>query len=104
MHSAIWASATASDTSAGRRSDSTRSSTGSTAIRRRTLIYPRKWYSSQYIHGIRGDYAVSQKLTAYAGVDNLTDSLPPLDLVGDIAGEPFDSVGRYFYLGLTFDL
>lgn len=43
-------------------------------------------------------------MSVFGGIDNLTDSLPPLGLLGNAPGEPYDSVGRYFYLGLTFDL
>jgi outer membrane receptor protein involved in Fe transport len=66
-------------------------------------LYPRTWYPSELLHGIRGDYAVTERVSLYAGVDNLTDSLPPLGLLGDAPGEPFDSVGRYFYGGLMAD-
>jgi outer membrane receptor protein involved in Fe transport len=64
-------------------------------------IYPRIWYPSATIHAIRGEYLIGKKLSVYAGVDNLTDSLPPLGLLGDAPGEPYESVGRYFYAGLT---
>ena len=67
-------------------------------------IYPRKRYPSSSIHAIRGEYAIGGKLSVFGGVDNLTDSLPPLGLLGDFAGEPYDSIGRYFYLGLTFEM
>jgi outer membrane receptor protein involved in Fe transport len=67
-------------------------------------IYPRKQYPSESIHGIRGDYAATGAVSIYAGVDNLTDSLPPLGLLGDAPGESFDSVGRFFYLGVSVDL
>ncbi len=67
-------------------------------------IYPRVRYPSSSIHSIRGEYAIGEKLRVFGGVDNLTDSLPPLGLLGNAPGEPYDSVGRFFYLGLTFDL
>jgi len=65
--------------------------------------YPRKYFPEDYVHGIRGEYAFNEKLRGFAGVDNLTDSLPPLGLVGVYAGEPYDNVGRYIYLGMIFD-
>ncbi len=67
-------------------------------------IYPRIRYPSAGIHSIRGEYAVGEKLSVFGGVDNLTDSLPPLGLMGDAPGEPYDSIGRFFYLGLTYGL
>ena len=66
--------------------------------------YPQKYYPAAYWHSIRGEYAIGKSLRVYAGVDNLTDELPPLGLLGIYAGEPYDNVGRYFYLGMTFDL
>ena len=67
-------------------------------------IYPRVRYPSASIHSIRGEYAFGEKLAVFGGIDNLTDSLPPLGLMGDAPGEPYDSIGRYFYLGLTLNL
>ena len=67
-------------------------------------IYPRVRYPSASIHSLRGEYAVGENLSVFAGVDNLTDSLPPLGLLGDAPGEPYDSIGRYFYVGLNFAL
>jgi outer membrane receptor protein involved in Fe transport len=67
-------------------------------------IYPRKRYPSAAIHAIRGEYAFSDALRVFGGVDNLTDSLAPLGLLGNLPGEPYDTVGRYFYFGLTYDL
>lgn len=65
-------------------------------------IYPRRNYPSSTIHSIRGEYAIGEQVLVFAGVDNLTDSLPPLGLLGDAPGEPYDAIGRYFYVGLTF--
>ncbi len=67
-------------------------------------IYPRVRYPSSSIHSVRGEYAIGEQLSVFGGVDNLTDSLPPLGLMGDAPGEPYDSIGRYFYLGVTFDM
>jgi outer membrane receptor protein involved in Fe transport len=67
-------------------------------------IYPRKRYPSAAIHAIRAEYALRGNLTVFGGVDNLTDSLPPLGLLGDAPGEPYDSIGRYFYMGMTLAL
>jgi outer membrane receptor protein involved in Fe transport len=67
-------------------------------------IYPRKRYPSAAVHSIRGKYSFGEKLAMFGGVDNLTDSLPPLGLLGNLPGEPYDAIGRYFYLGLSLDL
>ena len=67
-------------------------------------IYPRVRYPSASIHSIRGEYAFDEKLGVFGGIDNLTDSLPPLGLMGDAPGEPYDNIGRYLYVGLTLDL
>ncbi len=67
-------------------------------------LFPSKYYPEEYIHGIRGEYAVSEQVRVFGGVDNLTDSLPPLGLLGIYAGDPYDSIGRYFYFGMTFDM
>ena len=67
-------------------------------------IYPRKRYPSAAIHAIRGEYSFSGKLALFGGIDNLTDSLAPLGLLGNLPGEPYDTIGRYFYLGLSLEL
>ena len=67
-------------------------------------IDPRKRYPSAAIHAIRGEYSFSGKPAMFGGIDNLTGSLAPLGLLGNLAGEPYDAIGRYFYLGLDFDL
>ena len=53
---------------------------------------------------VRGEALLEIAIVLFGGVDNFTDQLPPLGLLGDFPGETYDSVGRYFYLGLTFDL
>jgi len=67
-------------------------------------IYPRKRYPSVAVQSIRGQYAFGGRWTVFGGVDNLTDSLPPLGLLGDSSGEALDAVGRYVYLGATLEL
>ncbi len=66
--------------------------------------FPHKYYPAEYVHGIRGEHIVNEKLKLFAGVDNFTDSLPPLGLLGDAPGEPYDSIGRYFYFGMDVEL
>ena len=40
----------------------------------------------------------------YGGADNVTNELPPLGLLGTAGGDPFDSIGRYFYAGIKVDM
>jgi outer membrane receptor protein involved in Fe transport len=61
-----------------------------------TVFYPDVFY-----HNIRAGYDVNDNFRLYAGVDNLFDRLPPLDLLGTAGGDPFDNVGRFFYAGVS---
>ena len=63
-----------------------------------------RYYPAEYWHAIRGEYGVNKNVKVFGGIDNLTDSLPPLGLLGDSGGDPYDAIGRYFYLGMTVDL
>jgi outer membrane receptor protein involved in Fe transport len=62
---------------------------------------PRIYYPEVFYHNIRMGYQVNERFSFYAGVDNITDRLPPLGLLGTAGGDPFDSVGRYFYAGVN---
>jgi outer membrane receptor protein involved in Fe transport len=66
--------------------------------------FPQDYFPSAKYHSIRGEYAVNDNLNVFGGVDNLTDELPPLGQLGVAGGDPYDSIGRYFYLGMTVDL
>ena len=55
-------------------------------------------------HSIRGEFALTDNLNVFGGVDNLTDSLPPFGQFSVAGGNPYDSIGRYFHLGMTIDL
>lgn len=65
------------------------------------------WYPDVLYHAIRLSMNVKQggrdRMTFYAGVDNLFDTKPPLGLLGTAGGDPFDSIGRYLYAGATVD-
>ena len=61
------------------------------------------WYPEKFIHNIRLNWRVDKKYSFYAGVDNVTDELPPLGLIGNEGGNPFDPIGRYFYAGFRAD-
>lgn len=66
--------------------------------------YPRKWYPSVTYHDVRAEWQLNDLVAIYGGVDNVTDELPPLGLLGTAGGDPFDSIGRYFYAGVKIDL
>jgi outer membrane receptor protein involved in Fe transport len=66
--------------------------------------YPRTWYPSRTYHGIRGQFAMTDKVKVYVGVDNLTNAMPPLGLLGTAGGDPFDSIGRYYYTGVIVEM
>jgi outer membrane receptor protein involved in Fe transport len=65
--------------------------------------YPRKWYPAFGYHNIRGEFALNDMVSLFAGVDNLTDELPPLGLLGVGSGEMWDAVGRYYYGGFKIN-
>lgn len=68
--------------------------------------YPKIWYPAVFYHNFRVSADVHERFNIYAGVDNAFDRLPPYRIVtGDgsnpSATAPWDSIGRYFYLGVT---
>lgn len=65
--------------------------------------FPRVFYPDVLYHDIRIGFDVGNDFRFYAGVNNLLDRTPPLDLLGTIGGEPFDSFGRNFFFGFNAD-
>jgi outer membrane receptor protein involved in Fe transport len=61
------------------------------------------WYPDVMYHNLRVGLEVSEDFNFYAGVDNILDRMPPLGLLGTAGGDPFDSIGRYFYAGARVD-
>ena len=61
--------------------------------------FPRVWFPDVFYHAVRIGYEVNERFSFYGGVDNITDRLPPLGLLGTAGGDPFDSIGRTFYVG-----
>lgn len=57
--------------------------------------YPERWYND-----LRVEADITERFTAYLGVDNVFNELPPLDLLGTEAGAPYDPTGRFFYAGV----
>jgi outer membrane receptor protein involved in Fe transport len=60
-------------------------------------------YPDTLYHAARLSYRVNERFQFYGGVDNIFDTAPPLGLTGTAGGDPFDSIGRYFYAGATVD-
>ncbi len=56
--------------------------------------YPERWY-----HDVRFEFDATDEYKFYLGIDNVTDTLPPYDLLGTEAGSPYDPTGRFFYAG-----
>jgi len=66
--------------------------------------FPRKWYPSMTYHDVRAEWDLNGVVSIFGGVDNLTDELPPLGALGLGSGEPWDSVGRYYYAGFKIEM
>lgn len=67
-----------------------------------------RFYPDVLYHAARFDFKVpagpnGRKFNFYLGADNIFDTKPPLGLLGTAGGDPFDSIGRYFYAGATVD-
>lgn len=60
-------------------------------------------YPDTFYHAIRLGIRASEGFQFYMGVDNLFDTQPPFGLLGVGDGDPYDSVGRFFYAGATVD-
>lgn len=60
--------------------------------------FPEVWY-----HDVRLGVDVNNKFRFYGGVDNVFDRKPPLGQLGVDEGDPYDNVGRFFYLGVKAD-
>lgn len=66
--------------------------------------FPRRYYPDVKYHSLHVEYNLTDNLQLYGGVDNLTDELPPLGLLGTAGGDPFDAIGRFYYMGATIEL
>ena len=61
---------------------------------------PRKYYPSVFYHNLRFGYEVSDKISAYVGVDNVANKIPPLGATGTGGGSSiYESRGRFMYAG-----
>jgi outer membrane receptor protein involved in Fe transport len=60
----------------------------------------KKYYPTVIYHDIRAAYDIRDDLSAYVGVDNLSDRVPPLGLTGVGEGSGiYDVRGRFWYAG-----
>ncbi|HJS11299.1 TonB-dependent receptor domain-containing protein [Sphingopyxis sp.] len=60
----------------------------------------RRFYKAVMYHDVRLDFAAGDKFNLYAGVDNVTNRLPPLGLTGAGGGSGiYNNIGRFFYAG-----
>jgi hypothetical protein len=60
-------------------------------------------YPDTFYHAIRLAIRADERFQFYMGVDNVFDTQPPFGLLGTGGGDPFDSVGRFFYAGATIN-
>jgi outer membrane receptor protein involved in Fe transport len=64
----------------------------------------RIYYPSVFYHNIRFSVEMDEGFTFYGGVDNLTDKMPPLGILGTgsigDADAIYDNTGRFFYAGI----
>lgn len=65
--------------------------------------FDRIYYPDVMYHNLRLGYEIGKEFGFYVGVDNILDRQPPLGLLGTGAGDPFDSIGRFFYAGARVD-
>ncbi|WP_353207959.1 TonB-dependent receptor [Sphingorhabdus sp.] len=65
--------------------------------------YPRVYYPDVLYHDIRVGFDVGKDFRFYGGVSNILDTKPPLGLLGTAGGDPFDSFGRNFFVGINAD-
>jgi outer membrane receptor protein involved in Fe transport len=60
----------------------------------------RRFYPHEFYHDVRLGVDVGPKYNFYAGIDNLTNTTPPLGLTGTGGGSGiYDNRGRFFYAG-----
>lgn len=65
--------------------------------------FPQIYYPDVLYHDIRVGFDIGKDFRFYAGVSNLLDTQPPLGLLGTAGGDPFDSFGRNFFVGINAD-
>lgn len=64
-------------------------------------VFPRIWYPTVVYHGVKVKYEFNDHYQPYFGVDNISNKRPPYGLLGTGGGDPYDNVGRYYYVGIN---
>lgn len=64
---------------------------------------PGKFYPDVFYHDVQLGFDVAEDFRFHVGVDNVGNRKPPLGLLGVAGGDPFDSIGRFFYAGARVD-
>jgi outer membrane receptor protein involved in Fe transport len=65
--------------------------------------FPQIFYPDVLYHDIRIGFDIGKDFRFYGGVSNILDTKPPLGLLGTAGGDPFDSFGRNFFVGINAD-
>ena len=63
--------------------------------------FPFIYYPEAFIHNARISIDIDRKSSFYIGMDNLFDTAPKFGLLGIESGSPVNSIGRFFYAGIT---
>jgi outer membrane receptor protein involved in Fe transport len=63
--------------------------------------FPQIYYPAVVYHDIRVGFDIGNDFRLTAGVNNLLDKQPPFGLLGTAGGDPYDSFGRNFFLGIN---
>jgi outer membrane receptor protein involved in Fe transport len=62
----------------------------------------RRWYPSRFYHDVRFAVDVGPKYNLYLGVDNVTNTKPPINATGIGGGSAiYDAIGRFYYAGVV---
>ena len=63
-----------------------------------------KFFPGVIYHNVRVNFETGdKKYNFYVGIDNLMDKKPPFGLLGTAGGDPYDTIGRFFYAGFNAD-
>lgn len=53
-----------------------------------------------FYHNVRVQFDITDESNVFMGIDNFTDKRPPYGLLGTAGGDPYDTIGRYFFFGV----
>jgi outer membrane receptor protein involved in Fe transport len=63
-----------------------------------------RFYPETFYHNARIGVDMRRDARFYIGVDNLFDTKPPFGLLGTAGGDPYNTIGRFFYAGFNVKL